>query len=85
VAEESIVEFSEGKAITNHGIPSGLDVRAAIGAARQLGGKPYSLLTYNCEHFINDILGRRVRSPQLARFTTAFGVLVVAVFILRQR
>jgi hypothetical protein len=34
-------------------------------------GRRYHLLTYNCEHFVRDVWGHRMVSPQLRMFGTA--------------
>jgi len=48
------------------------------GSKEELAGKPYDLVTYNCEHYATEAITGKARSRQVE---TAFGVLLIAFVI----
>ena len=54
--------------------------RIALEKARRLVGKSYNLLSYNCEHYANEVLNGKVESQQIATFfAIAIGVLFIGM------
>jgi hypothetical protein len=57
----------------------------AVQKALSLLGKPYDLINYNCEHFVNDVLHNQVRSSQVNAAKSSLGflfcVLLVALIV----
>jgi hypothetical protein len=53
---------------------------AILARARELLGRPYDVATYNCEHFVTEVMGDGSKSPQL-RVVGAVGGLAAAVLI----
>lgn len=80
VVEESVREFSGGRAITNIGALSGLWPHVAIAHARTRLGRKYRLFSDNCQHFVRRCYRVKVKSPQR---DIAFGgaVLVAALML----
>lgn len=54
------------------------DRKIVIQKALSKLGQPYSLINYNCESFVNDVLLRKPHSNQVGN---AFGLLALAVII----
>lgn len=59
-------KFSEGNKVQVRSSKSTRSPQSIQAAAHRLMNKRYSALDYNCEHFVNDVLGFKVKSPQLA-------------------
>ena len=66
VIESSISEFAQGGEIWVCEITSE-DLQRAYENAKSLIGKPYDLISYNCEHFVNDVHGKGKNSVQIQR------------------
>ncbi len=66
VAEESLLTFGSGKQVRVIGFPGNLSPREVLQRARSRIGKPWSLLKWNCEHFVHWAHGLKPTSPQLA-------------------
>lgn len=47
---------------------SNIERRLVINRALKLAGKPYDLITYNCEHFANEIVTGKAASKQVKKF-----------------
>jgi len=70
----SLEDFSENKDIKNVGILGHLSADEIIINAKNLikDNKAYQLLSNNCEHFIREVCGVDVKSPQIrAKFMSA--------------
>jgi hypothetical protein len=65
VAEESIVEFSQGSPITPVDYPGTLPPFQVLWQARNLLGTRWDLFRFNCEHFVRLAHGLEPQSPQL--------------------
>jgi len=66
----SYEEFSAGKHIIDLGIlPGSLPVPEILSRAQELvkNSKSYHLLTNNCEHFVREICGVEITSPQIQK------------------
>lgn len=56
--------------------------KSIVQRAIQRVGKRYNLLSYNCEHFVNDVRYGRTESPQLNEWLgAAAAVLLVAIAV----
>ena len=42
--------------------------KTVVARALQLAGKPYDLINYNCEHFVNEAITGKANSLQVANF-----------------
>jgi len=85
VAEEAANAFAAGKTIKVYGYPSTLMPATVIARARSQLGKPYSLATWNCEHFIRWAHGSKVVSPQLQVAVIASLVLLGLFYWVKHR
>jgi len=65
VAEESWSEFARGGRVAIRESRSGREGLAVVARARARLGQPWSLISFNCEHFVEYACGRPVRSAQL--------------------
>lgn len=76
----SLKDFSDGKGIIDHGfLPGSLPAEDIINNAAQLiaDRKRYHLLKNNCEHFVHEVCGVKVTSPQLRRAL----ILIAAILV----
>jgi len=76
----SLSDFSDDKSIIDHGfLPGSLPAEDIIANAQQLieDKKRYHLLKNNCEHFVHEVCGVKVASPQLRRALILIATLVV--------
>lgn len=65
VVEESLTSFADGGIVRKAPINGELPTQVVVRRARNRLGKAYSLFSYNCEHFVRDVHGLEVRSPQV--------------------
>lgn len=81
VREESVHDFCGGRQMIHVGPLSGLSPALVLSRARERLGKSYNAYHYNCQHFVRDCHGLRIKSPQkkLALGAAALAVLV-AIF-----
>lgn len=80
VVEETLAEFLGGGDLRIDGYPSSLPPHAVLARARAKIGSPYSLINFNCEHFVRYVHGLEIKSPQL---TT--GIMTVSLLFLLWR
>jgi hypothetical protein len=76
----SLADFSADKEIVDHGfLPGGLSAKAIVINAEQLIADPkrYHLLKNNCEHFVHEVCGVKIVSPQLRRALILIATLCV--------
>lgn len=83
VREETEEEFSQGNEIVSEGYLGNLHVQEVLYRARRCIGKKYSLLSWNCEHFVRYAHGLEPSSPQLATTFVLASLGVFAVVALR--
>lgn len=65
VVRQTLHEFSLGRDIEASPIISRLSPYEIVRRAESMLGRPYSLFTWNCDHFVNAALGLKAKSPQL--------------------
>lgn len=65
VARQSVAEFAGGRAVTSLPAVTHLDPSQVVARAERMLGRPYDLLSWNCDHFVASALGRKPESPQL--------------------
>jgi hypothetical protein len=66
VVVEPLSVFSDGYGVSTIPAPSTLAPELVLQRAYMMIGKPYSLLSFNCEHFLAEAFGSARKSPQLA-------------------
>lgn len=81
VAEETIMEFSDGKEVSLIGYPSDKSVLEVLRRAKSMIGAKYNLLKWNCEHFVRWVHGLRVESKQV-QTGVGIAIVVTALFLL---
>ena len=80
LCEVSPYDFSSGRPIKNEGF-LGIKTRfEVLSYLKSKLGKPYELLTYNCEHTNNEAHGLGRRSPQIDNLKVALIGLGVGLF-----
>lgn len=85
VAEETINEFAaEAGTWKEDGYLGGRTPAQVLDAARALLGRPYSLFSDNCEHFVRRVHGVTPASPHVAA-ATVVGSLAVLGFAMSTR
>ena len=72
---ETLAEFCSGRKFKVHNMWGGFSSTEVELRARQLIGSRYSPSKYNCEHFVRQVHGLPVESPQL---NIALGVAILA-------
>lgn len=77
VKQESLEEFSEGRAIEVAENIKGEDPLLSVERAKQLINAPYSLFTLNCEHFVRYVHGMEKESRQIQRYLISIGAVTV--------
>ncbi|PKH06591.1 lecithin retinol acyltransferase family protein [Moritella sp. Urea-trap-13] len=76
----TLQDFSDDKDIIDHGfLPGSLPAEDIIDNAAQLVAdkKRYHLLKNNCEHFVHEVCGVKVTSPQLRRALILISAILV--------
>ena len=76
----TLADFANGKCIIDHGfLPGSLPAPVIIANAALLirDKKRYHLLKNNCEHFVHEVCGVRISSPQLRRALVLIASLAV--------
>lgn len=79
----TLADFSSDKEIIDHGfLPGSLSADDIIENAKNLIADPknYHLLKNNCEHFVHEVCGVKVSSPQLRRALVLLATLTVNKF-----
>ncbi|MGB0854200.1 MAG: lecithin retinol acyltransferase family protein [Pikeienuella sp.] len=71
-------EFAGGKPVTATGSAAPGGRNALLERAGKFSGRPYHVISFNCEHFVSDMLCQTTRSPQLQGFV-AFGLFALAL------
>lgn len=69
-----ISEFSEGRKVKVYPQSTPRSPETIQQRIRELLGKPYNVLSFNCEHFVSEVQQGRARSPQLALW---FGAVLI--------
>jgi len=68
VIEQDWTDFAQGYPVTPvSGWHSTYSPEETVERARARLGRPYDLLRYNCEHFVKDVYGQPIQSPQARR------------------
>ena len=78
----SYEEFSSGKSIIDLGLlPGSLPVPIMMARAKALiaDSKSYRLLTNNCEHFVRQVCGLKITSPQIQKAMVAAASVVTVI------
>ena len=79
VVAEPVAEFARGSPARLAGYPGRLPRDVVVERAWEQLGRPYSLFSNNCEHFVARVHGLAPRSPQLfALGAVAVGVALAA-------
>lgn len=65
VVRQTLAEFALGRNIETFPLPSPVSPYEVVSRAESMLGKPYNLLSWNCDHFVAAALGREPESPQL--------------------
>lgn len=65
VCIDTLEEFSEGRAIQVNPPRNPINRSALLRRAKEFEGKDYSLLNFNCEHFVNEVLYEKPKCEQL--------------------
>jgi hypothetical protein len=65
VVRQTLQEFALGRRIETSPISSRLSPHEIVRRAESLLGKPYNLLTWNCDHFVRAAVGHEPESQQL--------------------
>lgn len=79
VFEEPLDVFAQGGVPYRPAIARLLPREAVVARARTLVGRPYRLLTGNCEHLVLHCLGHAPKSPQLRRLARRVATVAGAV------
>lgn len=86
VAEESINDFAaEARTWKEDGYLGSRPPEQVLDAARALLGRPYSLFSDNCEHFVRRVHGVPPDSPQVRSALATAGAIAVAAAIQNRR
>jgi hypothetical protein len=76
-AELPYSAFANGRRVTVDGYPGSLPPSEVMRRATLKRAQPYSLLGFNCEHFVRYAHGVLVESPQLSKWVFMGGVFAV--------
>ena len=79
-AEEFLKGISRGEARVYHFSGDGRSRQEAVRQAESMLGRPYDLLSYNCEHYSNEVQYRKPESRQVATGVTMAAVLGLLLF-----
>lgn len=82
--ERSLTNFADGGQVVVIGYPSNLAPTEVMHRARSLTGHPYSLLGFNCEHFVRLAHGLQPESPQV-RGWALLGLAMAGLGLLARR
>lgn len=80
---QSWTEFSGGHPVRIVGYPGELSSWQVLARAESAMHRPYSWLSWNCEHFVNHAHGLKVESAQVVGWATFAGVLGLAATLSR--
>lgn len=84
VVEQPLSEFAGGQEVRAYGYPGQLSVFEVVSRARSQVGREYSVLTWNCEHFVRWVHGLKPESPQLLR-AALIGASLLGIYLLARR
>lgn len=62
-----------------------IERKQAVMRALKLAGKPYNLVTYNCEHFVNEVLTGKAESKQVNNVFAGLFALLLIGFLLNEK
>lgn len=79
--EQPLSEFVNGRAYKLKGYLGNLPVGEVLHRAFSLIKKPYSLIDFNCEHFVRYAHGIKIESPQMQAATIFAGIFGVLALI----
>lgn len=74
VVVERMSEFTRGRGVEPIAPPGSMPAAMVLQRARSMIGQPYSLLDFNCEHFICEAYGVPRESEQMQRALCAVGL-----------
>lgn len=80
---QSLDEFSNGQSVYVKGYPSNLLDWQVLTRAKSVINKPYSWLSWNCEHFVNFAHGLKVESPQVLSWAALASTIGLALVVIR--
>jgi hypothetical protein len=83
-AIESLKIFADGLSVDFHLFATDLSDQVILKNFEQCRDKRYNVFTYNCEHFVNEVTGKKIESPQLA-LAAVVGGLSLLVGLLSSR
>lgn len=78
VCEEPLADFLEGSTYRLIEVPSFEQVPMILVRAKQKLGTRYSLVDWNCDHFVEWAMGREVKSDQLRGWVAVASLVLVA-------
>lgn len=84
VVRSNLSDEIAGRVVRNHGRWTTQSDAEVVGRAYEMIGKPYGLLTQNCEHFVRLVSGIKVESPQL-QFAVLSMCICWAIYLLANR
>ena len=76
---QSVAQFANGKEVRVVGYPSQFSSWQVIARALSVANRPYSWLSWNCEHLVNYAHGLRIESQQVNRWIALAGLVSVTV------
>jgi len=85
VTEEPVNVFTNGKTIKVHNYPSKKIPEDVIARAKSKIGQAYSLISWNCEHFVRWVHGLKVESKQLQIGVAVVTTILALFYIVKQR
>lgn len=77
VVEESIDAFAGGNPVTRDTLQSTEPYWLVLNRARSRLGERYSLLSFNCEHFVRFAIGLTPNSPQITGATLILSLILL--------
>ena len=78
------LEFSDGKHIVNDGLIGHFPSQSVILRWESLMGRPYDLLSFNCEHSDNLVRGFGAKSNQVRDLVIGFAILAGAAALIKR-
>lgn len=81
VVRQTLDQFRDGRPFEIVKATTGLSENQILRRAHQAMGRPYDLLNWNCDHFVQWALGNEVKSPQLKVAATIAVVLGIAAIV----
>lgn len=82
--EQSEYDFASGKPIQDRGYRGNLPPLSIVANARAQIGRPYCVLSNNCDHLVREAQGLKRESSQLQTWVAAGLLVATAVLIARK-